>query len=381
MIAKPLDQITAVDLEELRTNGVRESRTLEYKRELAFSTRDERKEFLGDVTALANTAGGDIIFGVAEASGEPTAFPGIEIRDWDELERQLASAIRDGTEPRLQNLSFHRIPVDAGRYVLIIRAQRSYRRPHRVVFSGHGHFYGRDSSQKYRYDVEDIRRAFTLMAAASETFERHRRERVEAIRAGAGYAPLSHDALAILHLIPENAFHLDQDLDLTGLNTSKLRPLPRAALGYSPGVNLDGHYSYNEWGYAHVARNGIIEAVEGLITRDGVTYPTELELDITEASPSYLSLLRDLAVEPPVHSLLTLTGLAGHYFPTCGLDFLRRQPVAQGAEVLELRGPALESLDVDVPLALRPLFDRFWNAFGYEQCLDYDEAGGWSPRR
>jgi hypothetical protein len=48
----------------LRTNGVAEGRQLDYKEQLPISSDDDKREFLGDVTSFANTAGGDLIYGV-----------------------------------------------------------------------------------------------------------------------------------------------------------------------------------------------------------------------------------------------------------------------------------------------------------------------------
>jgi hypothetical protein len=100
VINKELASLSLADLEDLRANAVEESRTLEYKSQLNWGPREERIELLADITAFANTAGDDLLFGVTEDRGEPTAFPGIEIEDWDALERNISSLIRDGTQLR-----------------------------------------------------------------------------------------------------------------------------------------------------------------------------------------------------------------------------------------------------------------------------------------
>ena len=46
-IDKPLDEIGLEDLQRLLTNGVAESRSLEYKQVLPTGTDSDRKEFLG----------------------------------------------------------------------------------------------------------------------------------------------------------------------------------------------------------------------------------------------------------------------------------------------------------------------------------------------
>ena len=66
MIDKAIDKIEPADLERLVQNGVAEGRTLEYKEELPGGTDDDRREFLGDVSAFANASGGDLIYGAEE---------------------------------------------------------------------------------------------------------------------------------------------------------------------------------------------------------------------------------------------------------------------------------------------------------------------------
>ena len=68
----PLDQIDATVLERLKADSVREDRQLEYKEILPGGSDEEKREFLSDVTAFANAAGGDLIYGVRERREEQT---------------------------------------------------------------------------------------------------------------------------------------------------------------------------------------------------------------------------------------------------------------------------------------------------------------------
>ena len=137
----------------------------------------------------------------------------------------------------------------------------------------------------------------------------------------------------------------------------------------------------NDWAYTALFRNRIIEAVEGLITREKVVFPTEFEIEIVEGAQTYLGLLRRLGVELPVRVFFTLIGVAEHSFPMWSVGALVRGVPRVREDIIDVRGPALDSLEVDVPLAFRQLFDRLWNAFGYARCLDYDEDGAWRPLR
>jgi predicted HTH transcriptional regulator len=73
----PLEQVDERHLQSLIDNAVREGRDLEYKREIISGNDESRRELLKGVVALANAAGGDLIFGMAEQQGEAASLHGI----------------------------------------------------------------------------------------------------------------------------------------------------------------------------------------------------------------------------------------------------------------------------------------------------------------
>jgi predicted HTH transcriptional regulator len=80
MISKNLADISAADIQELIDNAVCETTTLEFKQELPGGGDDAKREFLADVSALANTSGGDLLYGVEEDNGCASAISGISRR-------------------------------------------------------------------------------------------------------------------------------------------------------------------------------------------------------------------------------------------------------------------------------------------------------------
>jgi predicted HTH transcriptional regulator len=55
-----------------------EDRAIEYKLDLPGGNED-RREFLRDGSAFANALGGDILYGIEENAGLPTAAPGVSV--------------------------------------------------------------------------------------------------------------------------------------------------------------------------------------------------------------------------------------------------------------------------------------------------------------
>src|SRR6266540_4021353 len=110
MILKPITSITKQDIDDLVSNAVSESRTLEYKEIVPGKTDGEKYEFLADISSFANSSGGDILYGIREKrdqgkpSGIPEAAIGVTgmVPDLEIL--RLQSIIRDGIAPRIANV-------------------------------------------------------------------------------------------------------------------------------------------------------------------------------------------------------------------------------------------------------------------------------------
>ena len=78
MLPTDLSELTAADIEGLVESEVAESLTLDYKLKLPSGQSEEKREFLYDVAAMANSAGGNLIYGIAERRTEddkPTGLP------------------------------------------------------------------------------------------------------------------------------------------------------------------------------------------------------------------------------------------------------------------------------------------------------------------
>ena len=205
MILKKLDDIQQTDLDALVANGVAEGRTIDYKRDLPGNADSDKKEFLADVSSFANTSGGDLLFGVDEQQGLPVGLPGLTVSDFDQEVRRLDSIINDGLDPRIR-FAIRTIKRDPKLPVLIIRVDRSWIGPHRVVFKGHDKFYARNSAGKYSMDVSELRSAFTLSGSVIERVRQFRADRIAKIEGSQAPVLLPAGSKTILHLIPIDSF-------------------------------------------------------------------------------------------------------------------------------------------------------------------------------
>jgi hypothetical protein len=203
MLPKSLDHIQLADLRGLIGN-VRESKTLEFKQAMPAKNDREVVQFLASVSAFANTAGGDLLIGVAAEDGIATALPGIPFADFDRETLRYEQLLADNIEPRLPNVVMRSLPCGDGNHVLIIRVTRSWMGPHRVTKNDK--FYGRNAGGKYPLDVGELRQALTLRENIAERISAFRRDRLNKIVAKTTPGHLVPSASLVLHVIPIPSF-------------------------------------------------------------------------------------------------------------------------------------------------------------------------------
>ena len=76
MVPKALPNITETDLHDLVTYKVMQGKTIECKVGLPGNADQDKIRYLRAVSSFANTAGGDLIYGIDAPSGVPASIPG-----------------------------------------------------------------------------------------------------------------------------------------------------------------------------------------------------------------------------------------------------------------------------------------------------------------
>jgi hypothetical protein len=157
--------VTRADLERLVLEAVQESLTLDYKDARSLGkTSPARNELCKDVSAFANSAGGQIIYGIEEQGPRP-----IRVQDSDsvnpaEITREwIEQVIDSNVQPRIQNLVVQSIDVAPGRvaYVITIPQATTYA-PHQAPDNKYYYRQNFQSVPMEDYQVRDtMRRATT----------------------------------------------------------------------------------------------------------------------------------------------------------------------------------------------------------------------------
>ncbi len=148
------------DIELLIQNGVQESLTLEYKRCESLDKRNpnRKKELSKDVSAIANSAGGVIVYGVIETNHVPTGIdsgyaPTDITREW--LEQVINSTI----QRRIDGIRIKQIELkksNAGRVIYVVSIPQSKRAPHMAEDHIFYRRFNYQSIPMEEYEVRDI---------------------------------------------------------------------------------------------------------------------------------------------------------------------------------------------------------------------------------
>jgi predicted HTH transcriptional regulator len=162
MILKPIEHISRDDIYRLLESAAPETRTLEYKREIPGASDGDKVKFLKAVSGMANTDGGDVIYGIEAKDGIPTAITGFPQNQVDQTKLRLEGLLATCVEPRIPSVVLHTVTIDETNCVLIARIRRSWLAPHRITVNNHVHFYGRNSASTFQMDVSQLRNAFLV---------------------------------------------------------------------------------------------------------------------------------------------------------------------------------------------------------------------------
>jgi hypothetical protein len=388
-LERPIDNVSRADLDGLVRNQIPESMTLEYKESLLLDKPDERKEFLRDITAFANTRQGHIVYGIREGrdKGVPGELCGMPVVNPDQWKLRIENVIRDGIAPRLYGTQIgDPVAVGNDRFAVVIRVPRSFNAPHMVLL-GDDRFYYRTNAGRERLDVTGLHTLFGMADAVAVRTQAFRAERLSKIQSGDTPVPLVRGLKFVLHMVPFDAFAPQVRHDLSEFATDP-GVLANAGRWEAPSgfersrYNFDGlvtyhpHYNENEPGewYTQCFRSGIIEAVNmehNSRDKGNEKNPVKREYEghVSRATQSYLKIQQDMGVAPPVFALLTLLDIKGRKLSYARKDMPGTAEPLPGAiafreEHLVLPEIVLENFECDVAKQMRPIFEIVWNAAG-----------------
>jgi len=400
MIPKRVDDISYVDIVELVENKVSEGPTLEYKQCLPQSG-DDKREFLYDVSSLANGSGGDLIYGIQEErdeSGKPTGIPAsiqaISLPNISAEMLRLENVIRDGIAPRILGIVPKIVEGSAG-VVVVLRVPKSWHSPHMVTFGGVSRFYSRGSAGKFPMDVGQLRAAFNATSSLPDRIRDLRLSRIGRIVSGETPVQLPSGPKLVLHPLPLSALEssaeiseqLPEEMMVLGLR-------PIVAGSWSHRYNFDGIVTYTDRGdgiaagYVQLYRSGLIEAVDTeVLGAPGGPHEwknnipsTLLEESLLHSSKQFVEFLSRAGVSAPIFIAVTLIGVKGLQMAMRQLSWFASS-VGIDRDTLLVPEVTIEDLGQHLSAQLRPICNAIWRAAGVSKSPNFDDAGNWRKPR
>src|SRR5687768_13300420 len=120
MLPKPIEAITAGDLEGLVSARESEGRNLEFKQELPGGKDDDVREFLNDISSFANAYGFDVIYGIRDEDSKAVELLGVPSAGAEGVQLRLENILRDCLDSRIAGVKFHWVTLPEDKSALII---------------------------------------------------------------------------------------------------------------------------------------------------------------------------------------------------------------------------------------------------------------------
>ena len=391
--------VSEMSLQHLVDNQVAETWNLDFKLDIErdcnmLPSKKAKQEFLADLTSLANTFGGQLIFGISEDCGKASTIVGIDVEDVDQFESCLNNLVRDCVKPQLAGVEYSWIGLHSGKQVLIVSTQRSWNSPHVVDIGNHWRFYKRHSNGKHQMDITELKQTFDSSGNNRARAMKYRDERFEEITRKSHFigGPIPEELKklpsVILHLIP--AMHGEGVIQTEPAKVIELLEgyvdISRLFCNWMlcfDGFCARSHDSPegNVVSNLLLTREGVLEVILGnqlSLECDRRWLSSSYERVIVTIVRSFLTILRQLDVPPPFYTFLTLKG-----FPSYSILDRSYEPFRQINHRKITRDPmisypiVIRNYTCDVPSVLKPLFDPVWNECGLKQSGNYNEDGSW----
>lgn len=394
LLGKRVQDVGAEEVERLVSSGIAESKTLDFKRELRLDKDSDKKEFLYDLAAMANTDGGVLIAGIEEkkdsqkrassVAGEIVGFP---VENEEQFRQRVEDLVYSSIEPRISGLTV-RFVTAGGKRVLLISVERFIGLPHMVTLGATNKFYRRNSASKYLMDVHELDEAFAQNSRFKDAIAAFRTERIEQISGGQFQPGIDKSKSFFLHVIPYGRIG-SQLVDISNHAVSEylwgnMRPL--FSSGWSHRFNLDGLMTYYPGSgvahdYVQVFRNGAFEFYTSqmhLSKEAGKTviYGRHLENKCIESTSLAFKLIGHLGIEPPYVILLSV--LQTRSVAVEDDSWRLREGVIFADRVL-LPEVIIEDIST-LPEMMKASFDVLWQASGYPGSPCYGSDGKRLPQ-
>ncbi len=396
----PINELNEDHLNSLKLLRVSEGPRLEFKAELKMSTGGEKRELCKDLSALANSQGGYILFGVAESNGVVSDIPGIDFADTDQ--QQFLQILTSGIAPRIQTLTHKSITLRNGKTALVVRVE-SDGYLHQVKYDDN-RYYKRTGTITIAMESSDVESFFTSKGPAN------RKEEVDnvittyhaALRSKQYFKGLSGKGVCAVVIVPEVASY---KLDFGNLpHDINLLFRPIYCSGWDSEITGTARFTYGRhrdektpYAATEITELGELKAYNAFLLENRygqAPLPTDAsgyvpsiayERELISAIHLYLNSFAQLGVSPPFFVNCALLGVRGYFMYVDPIRFSSFGRILQKDDVLPPSVKFMSEADFSsresVAKTLRPAFDFIWREFDFQRSFNYTSDGEWQPER
>ncbi|HEX4142782.1 MAG TPA: hypothetical protein VHY91_04460 [Pirellulales bacterium] len=254
-----------------------------------------------------------------------------------------------------------------------------------VTFQDTNKFYSRNSAGKFLMDVSEIRTAFLGAGSIGDRVRYFCKSRIALLRNGEGPFAFAGPYL-VVHIVPLTA--IDGSGQINPREAKQLNIIPIDGQSTVQRFNLDGYLSACTGnrpaaGYVQFFREGSIEAarpfhVAPKTDDDDIEFKgcffARSEIYVLKAIKDYLADLGRLSVSPPIVVQLSLVGLKGYCLEDPNQYGGTWQTRSFDRDEILLPSAWIENSEQSLMEHLRPIFEAFWQAAGYEMDPVFDSA-------
>ena len=395
-----INDIMESDIINLKRNSIRENAKLEYKRQLILNDEKtkHRLELVRDVTAMYNSYGGCIIYGITEAkdennknTGYPEDFYNNSVENRDQTGSQIHNIIRANTDPAINGIIINFLTVENCN-IIILGIPKRFGLPAMVTFDNCNNFYKRNQVGKYLMATNELNQMFMQNLQIKERAKTFVAGRIKDVLQGEIVPTLVKEGSCFLHIIPVS-FLEENYIDIRSVKKHQedlLNPINTdnsEMTGYNEGqFNVDGYItsganSQNKIvSYVQLFRNGIIEHCTSLFAKSnptsGIFLGQQFIMRFLFATINAFELYKKIEIQPPYLLYITINDLGNkklHRYNSISFE--------GNFTNTEIKLPSIffdrnDYLDEEVFNKMKPYFDVVWQAAGQRESLSYHEVLG-----
>lgn len=382
-INKNLEDIILDDLYVLVNNQVPESIFLDYKRDLYGKNNGDKKELLKDVSAFANSSGGDLLIGIEEDKhNQAFKIVGFESNNIFEEINRIEQIVYAGLEPKLSNFKIKHLKLPNGKFILIIRVEPSALAPHMVSYRQTSKFYIRKSDKNLLLDVYELRNIFIKSENFVENIRKENKKRILSVFTNETIVPTIFKPKITINIIPYSFIDNKTAIDFSTANINLGFPEQR--------INFDGLLGYktNSEGiesYCQFYRNGIIEYVSAsskifgnvknpFYNNENIDviygYKNGFEIFLEEKCKNFINILKKNNIQMPIYIFVSIVDAKGYriIYKTNGKTKITN---SIDRDLLELPELEIRSYKTNLSKYLVNLFNMIWNSCGEKKSVNY----------